>query len=383
MKAMPPFPPRLDLRPFRSPELDWIPSANTPYTLYYDETNNIRRLALTESGLNHTALDCFVLGGIALGPGAQVPDIAPLRKAARIQPSASEIKLKHFAEGGYAACLNEPKLEHFLTWLLDAPVYLHYSNFSVLNWSIVDLVDSLLAIDRYRTHHRIRDELKTELHALVRTDPLGYFRVLKTFDYPNVAPERHTEFLRAVRKFLFRKGLFFRNLNTMALSDLLQEASDDATLVFLTDNVSNVLVDRFDTVFLHRMATFPKAKHVFDEENQVRRRLAEWRVVLDDEAIDFRFADSKNESAIQISDVLCGLLGKHFSCMEKSSIDELEAWSSTLSDQQHRNRTLLSQLIDKAYEECPAFVFNQAPKESQAKSEWFLDSAEYPEDYRD
>ncbi|NIK00651.1 hypothetical protein [Xanthomonas cannabis] len=69
--------------------------------------------------------------------------------------------------------------------------------------------------------------------------------------------------------------------------------------------------------------------------------------------------------------------------MEKRSIKELEAWTSTLSDQQRRNRALLSQLIDKALDECPAFLFNQAPKESQAKSEWFLDGAEYPEDYRD
>lgn len=383
MNATTPLPPLLDLHPLRSPELDWIPSASTPYTLYCDETNNIRRLALTESGLNHAALDCFVLGGIALRPGSQVPDIASLRKMARIQPSAPEIKLKHFAEGDYAACLDEPKVELFLNWLLHAPVYVHFSNFSVLNWSIVDLIDSLLAIDRYRTLHQIRDELKTELHALVRTDPLGYFRVLRTFDYPNIAPERHTEFLRAVRKFLFRNGLFFRNLNTMALSDLLQEAGGDATLVFLTDNASNVLVDRFDTVFLHRMATFPKAKHVFDEENQVRRRLAEHRVVLDGQAIDYRFADSKSEPGIQVSDVVCGLFGKHFSCMEKSSIEELETWSSGLSDQQRRNRALLAQLLDKANDECAAFLFNQAPKESRAKSEWFLDGTEYPEDYRD
>jgi hypothetical protein len=207
--------------------------------------------------------------------------------------------------------------------------------------------------------------------------------LLKAFDYPNIDPGRHSEFLRAVRAFLFRKGFIFRNFHTMTLSDLLQEAADDIPLVFLTNNESGVLVDRFDQVFLHRMATFRKAKHVFDEEDQVRQRLDEGNVVLGGKAIDYSFVNSKGEPAIQISDVLCGLLGKHFSSMEKRSIQELEVWTSTLSDQQRRNRDLLSQLIHNAYEECPAFLFNQAPKESQAKSEWFLDSAEYPEDYRD
>lgn len=376
-------PPLLDLRPYRSPELSWIQNTDTPFTLYYDETNNIRRLSLTESGLNHDALDCFVLGGIALRPGAQLPEIASLRRKARIQPSTKELKLKHFAEGDYAACLDQAKLEIFLTWVLDAPVYLHFSNFSVLNWAIVDLVDSILAVDRYRALQEIHRDLKTELHALVRTDPLGYFQLLKTFDYPNIAPERHAEFLRAVRAFLFRKGFIFRNFHTMTLSDLLQEAAGDVTLVFLTDNKPDVVVDRFDEVFLQRMATFRRAKHVFDEEDQVRRRLDQKRVVIDGQTVDYCFADSKSEPAIQISDVLCGLLGKHFSSMEKRSIEELEAWTSTLSDQQRRNRALLSKLIDNAFEECPAFLFNQAPKESQAKSEWFLDGAEYPDDYRD
>lgn len=375
--------PLLDLRPYRSPELIWIPSADTPYTLYYDESNNIRRLALTESGLNHDSLDCFVLGGIALKPGAQLPEIASLRERARIQPSTKELKLKHFAEGDYATCLDSAKLEIFLTWVLDAPVHLHFSNFSVLNWSIVDLVDSILALDRYRELLEIHRDLKTELHALVRGDPLGYFQLLKTFDYPNIPPERHGEFLQAVRAFLFRRGFIFRNLHTLTLSDLLQDAARDVTLIFLTDNKSDVLVEHFDKVFLQRMATFRRAKHVFDEEDQVRRRLEERRVVFDGQAVNYCFANSKNEPAIQISDVLCGLLGKHFSAMEKRSIEDLEVWTSNLSDRQRRNRALLSQLIDNANDECPAFLFNQAPKESQAKSEWFLDGAEYPEDYRD
>ncbi|WP_206011121.1 hypothetical protein, partial [Pseudomonas viridiflava] len=39
-----------------------------------------------------------------------------------------------------------------------------------------------------------------------------------------------------------------------------------------------------------------------------------------------------------------------------------------LSVQQRRNADLVAKLIDKADEECPAFIFNQAPHESNAKS---------------
>ncbi len=372
-----------DVNCFRPTWLDFMPNIHKPYTLYYDETNNIRRLALTATGLNHEALDCFVLGGIALEPRAVLPDVAALRAKLRIQPLAPEMKLKHLVQGDYAACLGSRKVEYFLAWLLEAPVYIHYSNCSVLNWSIVDLIDSLIVSERFRHLGEVHDDLKNELHALVRLDPLGYFHLLKTFDYPNVAVERIPEFVRAVRAFLFRNGFVFRNLATMTLCDLLQDSARDTTLDFLVDNDSDILVDRFDAVFLNRLATFRNAVHVFDEEPQIRTSLEWQRIVSGDQAITYRFANSRSEPAIQVSDVLCGILGKHFSCMEKLSIEQLEAWNTNFSDQQRRNVALLAKLIDKADEECHAFIFNQAPNDSKAKNLWFLHGIEYPADYRD
>lgn len=373
----------IDVDCFRPIGLDFMPNIHKRYTLYYDETNNIRRLALTDTGLNHDALDCFVLGGIALEPGEVLPDVAALRAQLRIQPSAPEMKLKHLAQGDYAACLDSRKVEHFLSWLLEAPIYIHYSNFSVLNWSIVDLVDSLIIRERFRHLSDIHDELKNELHSLVRRDPLGYFRLLKTFDYPNVAVGRIPEFVRAVRAFLFSGGFVFRNVATMTLCDLLLDAAHDTTLDFLVDNDPNVLVDSFKTVFIHRLATFTNAVHVFDEEPKIRASLEQQRIVFGDQTLTYCFANSRNEPAIQVSDVLCGILGKHFSCMEKQSIKQLEAWKAKLSGQQRRNVALLAKLTDKADKECPALIFNQAPNDSRAKSLWFLDGIEYPEDYRD
>lgn len=373
----------IDVSYLRTIELHFMQNIDKRYTLYYDETNNIRRLMLTDTGLNHDALDCFVLGGIALEPGAVLPDITALRSLLRIQGSAPEMKLKHLVQGGYPSCLDSMKVEQFLTWLLKAPVFIHYSNFSVLNWSIVDLIDSLIVTERFRYLRHVHDELKNELYALVRLDPLGYFRLLKTFDYPNVAVARIQEFVTAVRAFLFRNGFLFRNIATMRLCDLLKDAACDSTLDFLVDNEPDILVDSFDPVFLHRLATFPNAVHVFDEEPQIRTSLEKQRIVVGDQTIAYSFANSRDEPAIQVSDVLCGILGKHFSYMEKFSIEQLEAWRTNLSAQQRRNIALLAELTHKADEECRALIFNQAPNDSKAKSLWFLHGIEYPEDYRD
>ncbi len=108
-----------------------------------------------------------------------------------------------------------------------------------------------------------------------------------------------------------------------------QDAADDTPLDFLVGNDSGVLVDSFDTVFLNRLATSTSAVHVFDEEPRIRERLEQRRIICHDQPVMYCSANSRNEPAIQVSDVLCGILGKHFSCMVKRNIEQLESWKVT------------------------------------------------------
>ena len=42
-----------------------LSNVDGPYTFYYDETNNVRKLRLTSDGsMNVSRPDCFVLGGV-------------------------------------------------------------------------------------------------------------------------------------------------------------------------------------------------------------------------------------------------------------------------------------------------------------------------------
>ncbi len=95
----------MDNNRFRPIWLDFIPNVHKRYPLYYDEANNIRRLVLKDTGLSHDALNCFVLGGIALEPGAA------LRAQLRIQKSTPEMKLRRLVQGDCAACLDSRKVE--------------------------------------------------------------------------------------------------------------------------------------------------------------------------------------------------------------------------------------------------------------------------------
>jgi len=53
--------------------------ADDRFTFYYDETNNIRKLYLLETGFNVAKHDNFVIGGIVLREGQEIGDISALR----------------------------------------------------------------------------------------------------------------------------------------------------------------------------------------------------------------------------------------------------------------------------------------------------------------
>jgi hypothetical protein len=122
-----------------------IRRADDKFALYYDETNNIRKFLLTNDGTNVAEHKNFVLGGIALQEGQALPEIASLRDALGMQDNASEIKFKHVASGDFEAVLASRKMARFLAWLTEHRLAIHYSSINIVYWSIVDIVDSILA----------------------------------------------------------------------------------------------------------------------------------------------------------------------------------------------------------------------------------------------
>lgn len=114
------------------------------YTFYYDESNNIRRLYLTESGLNVQRVDNFVLAGI-LHKGLNCrADFDALFESLNLQKTVIEIKLKHIAKGSFLDILNSDKLNAILKWLNEKQFFIHYFNLNIIYWSIVDILDSII-----------------------------------------------------------------------------------------------------------------------------------------------------------------------------------------------------------------------------------------------
>lgn len=364
-----------DLRAGMPPLRNW----DLPIQLYHDETNNIRRLSISELGLNVPDNKTFVIGGIALMPGGEIAGWTQLRKLLNVQPSAPEIKFEHLAKGNYEDVLSSCKLALFLQWLLDQTIMIHYSAMDPLYWSILDIIESLMTNERIQINE-YHMELKTELHHAVAQNLPGFLALLHGYSYPNVSRSQVRPFLVAVLKFVERYVPVDRSAATYLLKQTLRQAArlPQLELTFLHDNEPGELIADFSIHFMQRIYAFKNAFHVFDEETFIEKIFA--KIELRDGArrLEYRFANSKAEVGIQLSDVVVGLVGRHFSYLQDHSLTELMRRRAGFTEVQLGNLTKLRKLIDRSDAFSDGLFHVLMPLDTCFKNNAFLHEIDVP-----
>jgi hypothetical protein len=345
------------------------------YTLFHDETNNTRKLLLSEKGLfNAPELHNFVLGGIALEPGQTLPDLNSLRTRLSIQKTATEIKFRHVATGALPNILSSRKLSEFLGWLNEHQICIHYQNINVLYWSLVDIVDSVIGDNP--GDWMMANPMKTELHRIVKWAPKQFREMLGHFGYPSIDLSRSQEFVQAVGAFVARFPPRIPTIPSMRLRDLLERAHQVEELPLLHGGERGALIESFRDFFLYPLLLFKNSDHFFDHELVVERLLSEYRVVDGDRPVSYRFSDSKAEAGIQLSDVVVGMLGKLFIYIENTSAKQILADRASFDVPQRAVLEQLRVLMDKSEAMSNAFRHAVTALDSHAKATLLLDGPE-------
>ncbi len=361
----------LDVNKMRGREVTALPGVDRSFTIFYDETNNIRKLYLTEDGFNVVTHENFVLGGVALREGQAIPEIEDLRRELGIQKTASEMKLKHLAKGTFEDMMASQKVETFLSWLSTNEIFIHYSNINILYWALVDIIDAVLMEDRFKAYFPAHKEMKNELYRLVSLDTFGFLRLMKANGFPDISGDRGSEFLAAIEVFLSIHVGEQSNLPTLMLMSLLRQAKTLEILPFKGE-VQGMIIASFDKFFIQPICNFKNSRHIFDREVEVERAMAPYSLMDKERIVDFRFSDSKAEVGIQLADIVVGILGKYFMFIENHAMRELISKKSEFTPIQKRCLALLRGLIDMSDEASPAFCHRVATMDSDWKASAFL-----------
>jgi hypothetical protein len=349
-----------------------IRRADDKFTFFYDETNNIRKFTLTDEGTNVGEHKNFVIGGIALQEGQALPDITSLRKALGMQDNASEIKFKHVANGDFEAALASRKMACFLAFLTEHRLAIHYSSNNIIYWSIVDIVDSIIASKRFEAFSHARREMKNELYRIACLDKPAFLNLMRRHGYPSIQSGMAGTFIADVEAFLNMHSPSVENLPTGMLKDMIRKAKGLTELPFLEENNPDVLIGSFRSFFTMPILLFENAIHVFDREIQVEKSLNAEGFRRRAQGIDYRFSDSKADPGIQLADVVVGLIGKYQDYVEDHRLPELLARKKGWSDTQTRTFNLLRGLIDYSDDVSNAFIHRITAMDSEWKNNSFM-----------
>jgi Protein of unknown function (DUF3800) len=348
--------------------------ANDVYTIYYDETNNIRRLHVTPDGLNVREPKCFVLGGIAHKGPVRDLGFESLRSALRLQKSAKEMKFQHLGKGEFPELLGSVKIETFLRWILEAGLFIHFQALDIMYWSIVDIVDSIVTEVGQGPLVMIAPALKDDLYTVLRYDHDHTVDLFKRYSYPNVGKDRRSVFINELMSLLEHRRDLLADFNFRMLKGLLQMAAKLESLPYLEGEEPNVLINEFTTFYIQRICLFKNSTHILDLEEVIKARLAEETFLDEGRSLqNYRFVDSKNDPGIQVADVITGLLGKCFSFLNRITLTDLQDTRLNLSLVQSRNLSLFAGLIDRSIAENAAFASYVLSNAHRHKSAFFLD----------
>lgn len=367
---------QIDVNVVRDPviALNGLTRADDAYTFYYDETNNIRRLHVTSEGLNVRDPMCFVLGGVAHRGPPRPLDIAGLRAAVRLQPSAPELKLRHLGSGDILDLLKSARVEAYLDWLSAEGLLIHYSVVDPLYWATVDIVDSIISHGPMAHMQAFHMQLKAGLFTVLACDVDDVADLFHRYRYPNVGEAGRLAFVRELLDRLEDRETLLDHFEYMMLKGVLQAGARSEALIYLQDEDPDTLLDSFVEFFIHRICLFKNARHILDVEPQIEEPLKACVFTDGGRRLDtFAFVDSKSDPGIQASDAIVGMLGKLFSYVTRTSVPELIADRQLLTPDQERRLAKLNALLDRSDAESPALLHQVASVSAMRAGQFFLE----------
>ena len=83
-------------------------------------------------------------------------------------------------------------------------------------------------------------------------------------------------------------------------------------MLFIQNNIDFVMQEDYSIFYVDPILKFRKAVHHFDEEASIQDKVSETISKLEKNVTNYEFINSRDNTMIQISDLVAGLLGKMF-----------------------------------------------------------------------
>ena len=249
-------------------------------------------------------------------------------------------------------------------------------------WSIVDIVEDVFREAFTEDEHKcllyknpwLLHELKNEFYMIINNRKEDFFLLIDNFDYPNISRQEVEVFFQKIIEFINKskttESLFIPFLLNMFESFF--ESANFDNLVLIYDNKNKELIDNLSYFYNYCISLFPNSEHIFDRETQIEDILRKIKIVYGDSEVNYKFIDSHKSIEIQLSDLICGLLAKHFSYIQNYPIFSLQESRNNFNQVQLDNLFKLGKILSVSRSYSPEFLHYITPLDTIRKNEIFL-----------
>lgn len=331
------------------------------YNFFYDETNNYRRISLSEKGFNDNKIltDNFTLGGICIEQEKNI-DTSNLIKELKLQKN-QELKSKTFFKkmNSFEECICHKKLNLILNWILEN-LYIHYSDLDGFYYTVIDIVDSICDTEIGRKlPWQLQEAFKSELYMLLKENILEFLWICEETNYPNISSENVELFCNSLIEMIDRVSEEEDRWFTLeTFRQLLKSKRKSNELIFLKDNIDKTIVESFYSLRQQSCMVFENSYHTFDEEIKDEEEMNLNKMLLNDETElkNFEFMDSKKKVELQISDIIIYLISRYLKFLTYTSVKDIDDKIKNLSEIGRENFKIFIKILNKSDKENSFFT---------------------------
>lgn len=339
-------------------------------TLYFDETNNFRKLALVEKGTNNPIENkSFVLGGLARTTQEPIQFDSLLKKL-NLQKNAPEIKFKHIShkQADFLDILKSKRLLQIFKWINDDETLLiHSFSTNYFFYVLTDIVDEAFSIEANRPAIMFHLELKSALYDATKPNADFFLKQLYAFNYPKISSENVCTFIELLIDYIESRQYELLNemedFHTEFLRQLIKPLRKSESLDFFSKDDENTLFSEYALVYAQRVVPFENAKLIFDREYAIEDSIEDMLQDFD----NFEFKDSKEDVGIQIADVIVGFISKLYSYVDGADIEQMLEDVNEMTQEQRLVLKLYFDLEERADKACRYLLQHIQPNSSREK----------------
>lgn len=357
---------------------------DTKRTLYFDESNNIRKGIISLEADNVPDLEnkCFVLGGIGVFENI---DFDELLKFIGCEQKPSDAKFKFFSRGksDFLEAIKQERFCRLFQYLFEHGIIIHFSVLHYFHLALTDILDSL--IEEHDANEIAASifykNLQSDMTEVLYKDYNKLHRLLCEYEFPNISHDKVNKFINDILE-LYTENLCYFDKQDIGfftkemLRQIIKAKKDKNKLCFLDDNVPFVISGKMAFFYLFRMANFVNKKY-FDEEPTVISEIKENDTDYENK-LNAKFINSKSSREVQVSDAVSGFVARYYGFLCKNSNEEICRFVKSLDISSNAFKTLyfFLKLITVSDKESPIYLQKTLPLFIENRNSLFIELLE-------